>query len=252
MYNKLFTKILDSSIWLEQSPTRIVWMTLIAAMDESGFAQFASVANLAHRARVTLDEGNAAVTVLESPDVNSADPEHEGRRIERVPGGWMVLNAEKYRDLVTRATIQEQTRLRVAKHRAKKKGSNAGVTEGNEKLTPSESESESEKREREAGDWPSKIMELYPRRDSPMDSMQAISDSIKSGESGEVIANAVRECARLIVLAPGGSGNRYVPSARAFFTGQQWRSPEKFKGLQENGSNTNGHKPVKPVKRDRQ
>ena len=43
MYNKLFTKILDSSIWLESDGTRIVWMTLLAAMDQDGFAQFASV-----------------------------------------------------------------------------------------------------------------------------------------------------------------------------------------------------------------
>ena len=54
MYNKLFTKILDSSIWLEPSGTRIIWLTMIAAMDENGFVQFASVANLAHRARIEL------------------------------------------------------------------------------------------------------------------------------------------------------------------------------------------------------
>ena len=35
MYNKLFTKILDSSIWLAPDPVRLVWITLLAAMDES-------------------------------------------------------------------------------------------------------------------------------------------------------------------------------------------------------------------------
>lgn len=148
MYNKIFTKILDSSIWLEPSPTRIVWLTIIAAMDEDGFAQFASPANLAHRARVEPDECNAAVTVLESPDPNSADPDNEGRRIERVPGGWVVLNAAKYRDLVTRSTIQEQTRLRVAKHRKKLSDSggvcNAPVTQRNEKLTPSDTDTDTD------------------------------------------------------------------------------------------------------------
>lgn len=137
MYNKLFTKILDSSIWLESSPTRIVWVTLIAVMDEHGFAQFASVANLANRARVTLEEAKEAVARLESPDVDSSDPENEGRRLERVPGGWLVLNAEKHRKMVTRAIIQAQTRERVRRHREKKRSSNASVT-------PSEAESESE------------------------------------------------------------------------------------------------------------
>jgi hypothetical protein len=40
MYNRLFTKILDSSIWLEADTTRIVWITMLASMDEDGFAPF--------------------------------------------------------------------------------------------------------------------------------------------------------------------------------------------------------------------
>lgn len=119
MYNKIFTKILDSSIWLEPDATRLVWLTLIAAMDEDGFAQFASVPNLAHRAIVSLEAAQRAVEALEGPDQNSSDKDHDGRRIERVPGGWLVLNAEKYRLLVTRAVQREQTRERVRKHRSR-------------------------------------------------------------------------------------------------------------------------------------
>jgi hypothetical protein len=147
VYNKIFTKILDSSIWLESNPTRIVWFTFLAAMDEQGFAQFASVANLAHRARVTLEEAQTAVDCLSSPDENSSDPANEGRRIERVNGGWIVLNCEKYRELVTRAVAQEKTRERVARFRERKRG-NGDVTPANETVTPSEAlagaESESE------------------------------------------------------------------------------------------------------------
>jgi hypothetical protein len=139
MYNKLFTKILDSSIWLESAPTRLVWLTMIAAMDETGFALFASIPNLAHRARVTPEEAEAAVKCLESPDQNSSDPENEGRRIERVPGGWMILNAPKYRDLVTKAVIREQTRARVQRFREEKRNAcNAGVTPKKRRVTPSE------------------------------------------------------------------------------------------------------------------
>jgi len=129
MYNKLFTKILDSSIWLEDSPTRIVWLTFIAVMDEKGFAPFAAVGNVANRARVTLDEAKAAIAVLEAPDAESSDPENEGRRLERVPGGWMVLNAEKHRNLITRAVRQAQTAERVRRYRERlKRNSNAPVT----------------------------------------------------------------------------------------------------------------------------
>jgi len=141
MYNKIFTKILDSSIWLESNPTRIVWFTFLACMDETGFVQFASVKNLAHRAIVTLEEAEKAVLCLESPDPDSSDPDLEGRRIERVPGGWMVLNAPKYRDIVTKAVAQERTRNRVAKHRQKLK-CNADVTVANDLVTQSEAVSE--------------------------------------------------------------------------------------------------------------
>lgn len=147
MYNKLFTKILDSSIWLEPASTRLVWLTFLAAMDSEGFVQFASVANLSHRARVSLEEAEAAVKCLESDDPNSSDPDFGGRRAERVPGGWMVLNADKYRGMVTRAIIQEQTRLRVAKHRDKKR-CNATVTPS-EAISDTKSKSKS-KEEAEA------------------------------------------------------------------------------------------------------
>lgn len=146
MYNKIFTKILDSSIWLETDATRLVWLTLIAAMDEDGFAQFASVPNLAHRARVEISAAEDAVKVLESPDINSGDPDHNGRRIERVPGGWIILNAGKYRDIVTRAVGMQRTRERVAKFRAKHKHvttGNGDVTPPNEPVTPSVSDTQS-------------------------------------------------------------------------------------------------------------
>lgn len=120
MYNKLFTKILDSSIWLEPTPTRIVWVTMIAAMDEDGFCSFASPKNVANRALVTLEEAQVALQTLEAPDSDSSDPENEGRRLERVDGGWIVLNASKYRAMATREVIRERTKERVRKHREKK------------------------------------------------------------------------------------------------------------------------------------
>lgn len=143
MYNKLFTKILDSSIWLENTPTRLVWITMLAAMDEDGMCQFASVGNLAHRARITKEEAEEAVLRLESPDPDSSDPDNEGRRIERVPGGWIVLNASKYRDLVTREVAKEKTRVRVARHR-EKKVCNGSVTLVKRSVTPSEAYTETE------------------------------------------------------------------------------------------------------------
>ncbi len=151
MYNKLFSKIVTSSIWLEPTPTRIVWLMFIALMNEDGFVQFASAANVAHTARITEPEADEAIRILEGPDPNSADEENDGRRIEKVPGGWMILNAQKYRALVTREMVREQTRIRVARKRAKDKGitlRNADVTPRNAKVTPSDTDTDTEKRKR--------------------------------------------------------------------------------------------------------
>lgn len=146
VYNKLFTKILDSSIWLASDATRIVWITMIAAMDEDGFCQFATVENLAARARVALDAAKKAVNQLESPEPSTANDHDDGTRIERVPGGWIVINAKKYREMVTRIIAREQTRERVRRYREKKR-SNAHVTTCNAQVlnvTPSVAEAEAE------------------------------------------------------------------------------------------------------------
>ena len=147
MYNKIFTKILDSSVWLEPTATRIVWITMIAAMDENGFCQFAAIGNVAGRARVSEEDAKRAIKALESPDPESSDDANEGRRIERVPGGWMVLNAPKYRAIVTRVNAQERTKERVRRFREKKQGVTVGnghVTPTSGAVTPSETETEIE------------------------------------------------------------------------------------------------------------
>lgn len=147
MYNKIFHKILDSSIWLEPTPTRIVWITLLAAMDQDGYAHFSALENLAARARVTIDEAREAVECFLAPDENSANPANEGRRIERIPGGYMILNADIHRQTVNRIIQREQTRERVAKHRAKEKERYTIVTEVLPIVTPrpyTETETETE------------------------------------------------------------------------------------------------------------
>jgi len=123
MYNKLFTKILDSSIWLAPDPHRLVWITLVAAMDEDAIAHFACAENLAARARVSLEDTEAALASFLAPDPYGPDQEHDGRRIERVPGGWYLLNGLKYRTAVTRSAMQEQNRERVRRWREKHRDS---------------------------------------------------------------------------------------------------------------------------------
>lgn len=127
MYTKLFTKILDSSVWLESVETRLVWFTFLASMDEDGFCPFASAANVANRARISLADTQAAIDKLEAPDPDSSDPEFEGRRIERIEGGWIVLNAAKYRMRRTRAMVRADQRERAKRYRERKRAERDGT-----------------------------------------------------------------------------------------------------------------------------
>jgi hypothetical protein len=125
MYNKLFTRILDSSIWLQPDATRIVWITMLAAMDQDGYARFASIKNLARRAVVSDEAAEIAVTALESPDEDSGNPANDGRRIERVDGGWLVLNAVEHRDTFKHDIERQSNRERQKRFRERRNARNA-------------------------------------------------------------------------------------------------------------------------------
>jgi hypothetical protein len=97
-------------------------------MDEDGYAHFSAIENLAARARVSVKETKKAIDCFLSSDPNSANPENDGRRIERVPGGYLILNATEHRKAFNREIQREQTRLRVARHREKAKCNQKSVT----------------------------------------------------------------------------------------------------------------------------
>lgn len=58
-----------------------------------------TVPGIASQAHVPLESARAAIERLESPDPDSRTPDHEGRRIKRISGGWNILNHKMYRDL---------------------------------------------------------------------------------------------------------------------------------------------------------
>lgn len=236
MYNKLFTKILDSSIWLESAPTRLVWLTFIAVMDEHGFVQFAAPANVAHRARVTLEEAEEALHTLESPDPNSSNPNNDGRRIERVPGGWMVLNAKDHRDMVTRAIQKEQTKTRVQRFREKKRNGNAPVT-------PSEAVADaSSKAEKAYGDQFEVIWSAYPKRaggNSKAAAHKAYKARLREGEEYNALLDGTIRYAHYC-RETDAVGGRYVKQAATFFGPDKhylepWTPPPKPKSKTERG-----------------
>ena len=93
---KLDCKILDKSIWRESAETKVVWITLLAMADLDGLVE-ASIMGVSDRAKVSLDETEKAIEKFLAPDPYSTNPANNGRRIERVVGGFNILNYETYR-----------------------------------------------------------------------------------------------------------------------------------------------------------
>lgn len=96
-FTKLFSSIVTSTIWQESKETKILWVTMLALSNRYGEVG-ASAPGLANAANLTLDETLKAIGVLESPDQYSRSQAFEGRRIEKVEGGYQILNYAVYRE----------------------------------------------------------------------------------------------------------------------------------------------------------
>ena len=95
-YTKLFSTITESTIWCEDSDTRVVWITMLAMCDKNGEVP-ASIPGLAKTAMVSLEKTELALEKFMQPDKYSRTKDFEGRRIEEIQGGWLLLNHATYR-----------------------------------------------------------------------------------------------------------------------------------------------------------
>lgn len=112
-FAKLYDVILDSSVWSLPDRVRLVWITMLIMSDRDGVVH-ASVTGLAHRSRVPVHDTEQALQIFLGPDKHSRDGT-SGERIAVVPGGWLILNKDVYRDRQTpeqRAVAERVRRLR--------------------------------------------------------------------------------------------------------------------------------------------
>lgn len=239
MYVKLFSSILHSSIWSAPSDTRLVWITMLAMADLDGYVR-AAPSGLARAANVPLDACLAALAILEGPDPESGTEEYEGRRIEAVPGGWMLLNYAKYRNMVDPDTVRAQTRERVQRHRAKKKAKpitvsngNAPVTVGNGRLRQAEAEAEANIYVRFWATYPPRAGS-NPRKDAE----KAIRARMAAGISSDTLLEGAARY-RAYCEATGSIGTQYVKMATSWLspTFEGWAQP--WTAPQSNGRDRN-------------
>ena len=134
-YTKLFGSIVASTIWREDDKTRLVWITMLAIANKHGEVE-ASVPGLADLSRVSVPECRAALAKLEAPDPDSRSSEMDGRRIEKVPGGWRLINHAKYRAKLSVDERREYLAQKQREHRARQQMS-TNVNNGQQMSTPS-------------------------------------------------------------------------------------------------------------------
>lgn len=117
-FAKLFSTILDSSVWTLDDHTRLVWITLLAMADHNGEVH-AAIPGVARRAAVPLDACERAIQTLMDPDPYSRTPDHDGRRLEAIPGGWRLINHGKYKRLMSSESAKARKREWWREHRGK-------------------------------------------------------------------------------------------------------------------------------------
>lgn len=155
-FTKIFSSILDSTIWCEPWPIKGVWLTMLTMADQYGNVH-ASVPGLAKRATVSIEECEEALRKFMAPDPYSRTPDFEGRRIEVMDGGWHLLNYLRYREMRDEDARREQNRIAQQKHRMSAKNADgqqndltnppmsATVSQGQPQSAQAEAEAEAEK-----------------------------------------------------------------------------------------------------------
>jgi hypothetical protein len=95
-YTPLFSDIVSSSIWNEDSDICKVWITMMALADKDGNV-YGSISGFAPLCRLSVEKCEKAINKLKSPDKYSRTADEEGRRIREIRGGWHLINHAYYR-----------------------------------------------------------------------------------------------------------------------------------------------------------
>lgn len=147
MFAKLFSSITESSLWSEPKEVRLLFVTMLAKADQTGFVE-ASIPGLARVANLTVEETEAGLECLQSPDTYSKNPDNEGRRVLTVPGGFVLLNYEDYRSRRSTEERREYMREYMKDYRKQnvnnRKQSVSKVNRGKPPLSQAETETETE------------------------------------------------------------------------------------------------------------
>ena len=165
-FTKLFSSITESSIWMQDDHTRIVWIAMLAMADKRGRV-WASVPGLANRSRVPVASVERAIGIFLAPDTYSRTKDNQGQRVAEIDGGWRLLNHQKYRDMRDDEDRREQNREAQQRARAKVSKLADSQQPSANSSAQAEAEAEAEARKREGKSAPFSEPEAEPQQPPP-------------------------------------------------------------------------------------
>jgi len=101
-YTPIWDRLPDSSVWEEPYHVRILWITMLSLKDRDHVVRYDAY-GLRKRANITDEETAEGLKVLSDPDRRRPGQEDGGRRIEKHAEGWLILNGEKYQNMMREA-----------------------------------------------------------------------------------------------------------------------------------------------------
>lgn len=95
----VFQKILDSSVWTEPYHVRVLWTAMLTLKDSDHVVRY-NAFQLYRKANLeSEEEALDALRILQAPDRKRIEKQaHDGRRIQKVEDGWLILNGQIYED----------------------------------------------------------------------------------------------------------------------------------------------------------
>jgi hypothetical protein len=128
----LWNTIVNSSVWNRDTPdkkdVKIMWVTFLALKDKNGIVH-STLPGMKKDSGLTLEEAAHAIEVLESPDPLSNNKDFEGRRIQKIQDGWLVLNHRHYRDKIRLIQRKQYNAEKQKEYRIKRKVGNSPVSD---------------------------------------------------------------------------------------------------------------------------
>ncbi len=119
-FTKLFENILESSVWAAPDDFFRAWIALLAKAGPDGVARI-SATWIAEKCHVPIERAREILAEMEGPDKDSRSENDDGQRIQRIDGGYYIINYLKYREMRDDTERKKQIREAVQRFRDKQK-----------------------------------------------------------------------------------------------------------------------------------